>query len=67
MSLPDLVTFNVPVLRITRFITIVLALANIITVVREHLHNISADNSFSNEIINILNYSEIIKSVKLAD
>lgn len=60
-------TFNVPVLRITRFITIVLALANIITVVREHLHNISADNSFRNEIINILNYSEIIKSVKLAD
>lgn len=54
-------TFNVPVLRIIRFIIIVLVLTNIIMKVQKYLHNISTDNSFSNKIINILHYSEIIK------
>lgn len=64
---PGLVTFNVPVLRIIRFIIIVLVLTNIITMVQKYLHNnISTDNS-AIKIINILHYSEIIKSVKLAE
>ena len=64
---PGLVTFKVPVLRIIRFIIIVLVLTNIIMMVQKYLHNsISTDNSFSNEI-NILHYSDIIKSVEVAE
>lgn len=59
---PGLVTFHVPGFRIIRFIIIVLILANIITWFKNTCTTCQQTILFGNKY-----YSEVIKSVKLAE